>query len=146
MTDTPTKPQDRIKVTVNDQDRELLMSAALIRKIINLISDIEAVPMIFIDPVIQEKAIIETLVERDGRGNPVEDVSTLNLFAFNMSTDEGEKLVKWIGDHALYFFTKGAVTSAEALKISQKTVENLMPSLDGTRGLPPMKPSAGATE
>ena len=126
------KPEDRLTLKVAGQDKELFMSAGLVRKVASIVNELEDMAHIYLTPAVQERCAVQVLVERDERGRPKEDVDSLDLMAFEMTTEDAAKLFKWIGDHVMHFFIEGATNMETNLKDQMSVLQNLAQSLNGT--------------
>jgi hypothetical protein len=140
------KPEDRLVLTVDNQEKELFMSSGLIRKLASVANELEDMANIYLDPTVQERCFVEVLVERDNRGKPVEDISELDSMSFQMSTDDAEKLTKWMGDHLMHFFIGGAKNMKQSLETQQEAFQSLAQSLTGMSNSLETKESVGDSE
>lgn len=131
------KPEDRLTITVNGKEKEILMSGALVRRLTTLCLGYGEDPsVVYLNPEVQEICMIESLVERDKNGRVVEGDKDKTIFAFDVSVEDSEALVNWMGDHVLYFFIKGSTTVGQAAKKIEKTMGNLMSYLSGPQASP----------
>lgn len=139
-------PDSRIKTTVNGEQKEVFMSAGMIRQLAIVTSDLEDISSVYLDPSSQERCLVTLLVERDARGTPVEDVDKLTMMAFEMEPNDADVLAKWVGDHLLAFFIKGARNMNQSVKLQEEAFQNLAQSLTGTKASMETKPSVGSSE
>lgn len=138
---TITKPEDRITVTVNNEQRELFMSAGLVRSLAAFIGDITAVDMIYSDPILQTAMLVHALTPRTERGAAADKAYALD--DFEMTPDEAEKIVMWIGGHMLYFFINAALMLQSTVEKPVEALQSLMSSLTGSIPSQEIKPSVG---
>ncbi len=131
------KPTDILEITVNKERREILMSAGLIRRLASIIDGYENTANIFIDPILQTVLMIEALKPRAAHGTPVEKDRVYTLDDFDMSNEDGSKMVSWIGGHVLYFFIEGARHISEnvvpQVKAAEEEIQTLTSSVSGTK-------------
>lgn len=140
-----TKPDDRITVKVNGEDKELLMSAGMLRELSKLIGEYEDVSVVYVDAGVQERCLLTLMVDRNERGQPTEPISELTLFMFDMSTEDADKIAKWVGDHVVNFIITGASNMKESVQVQEKMFQNLAQSLSGMNNSIQSAPSAGGT-
>ena len=141
------EPDSRITVRVNGEDKELFMSAGMRTVLATICNrDLEDLSNIYLDPATQEKCMIELLVDRNERGKPSEDVSELTMMAFEMESKEADRIVKWMGDHIMCFFLKGANSINQTMTEQQKVFQSLAHSLNGMENSMEKKQSAGPSE
>ena len=134
------KPDDYLTITLGKESKELYMSAGLMSLIAGMIGEFEDFSVIYLDPVLRERVLIEVLVERDPRGVPVEPTGALTLMAFDLSTSEGEKIARWVGEHTVNFFMTSARNLQESVGKQEQVFLNLAESLAGMNNLLQEKP------
>lgn len=136
MTDEIQKPDDRLTITLDGEQKELFMSSGMLRILSNLVSLQDDLTCIFIDPLMQERCLLEVLTPRDELGQPTIDLSTVSLAMYDLSIEESDKVVKWMGEHTLHFFT------VSASSVSVKVPEMIKKIQDLTQSLPGLEDSA----
>lgn len=139
-------PDSRMKVTVNGQEKEVFMSAGMIRRLASISNELEDISSIYLDPDVQERCLVHLLVDRDNRGVPTEEPTKLSMMAFEMEPDDADKLAQWVGDHLMAFFIKGAKNMRQSIQLQEKTFQNLAQSLIGTKNSMESMQSAGPSE
>ncbi len=125
------KPTDHIVVEIAGKEKTIFMSAGLISIVATMVGEFEDFSAVYLDPILQERALVEVLVDRDDRGVPVEKTSGLTLMAFPMTTSEADRLKKWIGGHTVNFFMSGAKNLQEGMGKQEKVFLDLLQSLAG---------------
>lgn len=135
-----TKPDDYLTLKIGKEktERELFMSAALIRSLVAVVGEDNDLMSIFTDAGAQNQLMSFVLCPRDNKGRMVDE---FYLESVPMSTEEGKKLCDWIRDHILYFFIDNAETAKQ--KLQGPVMERLLGLLTGSANLMEEKPSAG---
>lgn len=130
-----------LSVTKDGKPCSLFMSFGLLNQLTRLMGDIDQLPMLAVDPVLQEKVLVEIFTERDARGNPTNIPS---LYEVNVSIEDIDLILNFVGDHIANFFMVAAERSQkrvlalhEKLLESQAKVSSLMPTSPGS----PVSPS-----
>lgn len=150
MTETVTeiKPADpylTVKVKMPGQekaeDKELMMSAGLLRRVVAIASGAGDITEIYANPHIQQVILVEILQPRTEHGKKRENLS---LDDFEMLPEEADKIVTWAGSHILNFFS-GAVNNIKSAVSDQGSLKTLTDSLNGLANSVQTKPSAGAS-
>ncbi len=133
MSEENVRPNDTIVVKVNKEPREIFMSSGLLRNIILLSGDISEFQQVYMDFALQNSIMIEMLRPRTEHGNAITEPS---IDDFEMSVEDGNRLIDWAVEHILNFFVD---TTQRAMLVAQKN-ENLIkkmvkltPSQDGTQ-------------
>jgi len=145
------KPSDRLTINIAMPGEtemvptELFMSAGLVRRLAQISQQFPDLSQLYVDLVAQDILMTETLRPRTPRGQPVLDYE---LTEFKFSTEDGQKLMNWITEHVLYFFTE-TVRHLMVIGTDQSgTLMKLMDSMSGLKTLASQKQLAGhsATE
>lgn len=131
------RPEPVIKINFAGVDKDIFMSAGLRTRLVLHLQNFNDIQDIYVSPVLQEAVLMEALSIRDKRGEITEEVNLDEL-----SPEESEKLVTWIVDHVVYFFTRGAL-STKSLMSQGSQGEKLVQLLIGSQPLLENKPSAG---
>jgi len=118
-------PSPHLTIQVGGKPTQLFMSAGMLHELVIISEQLEDISGIYLDPTVQGKCLVHLLVERDARGVPVEDPTELTLMQFPMSTEDSDKVAKWVGDHLLAFFIKGAGNMQKAVAEQQETFKSL---------------------
>ena len=133
MSNEAVKPLDTISITVNKEMKEVFMSSGLLRNILILVGDIQDFQLIYSDFHLQNAILIEALRPRTELGNPNNKPTVDD---FEMSIDDGNKLIDWIVEHVLHFFvelSERAVVTAQRNQSLMTRLEKLTPSPSGTK-------------
>lgn len=150
MTNSKNQPADRITINVrlpgeaDFKDHEIFMSAGLIRTLVNYANTVEDHSQLYTNPTLQEIMMIEALVGRNNRGEA--DTAELSLMDFGLSINESDKLMNWITEHVLDFFTRSIERLTESAKTPEGAIQRLMESLSGIQALAEKKASVGPTD
>lgn len=121
---------DIIQIKVGEQTKEIKMSFGLLNELAKKVGDIDAVPMLNIDPDLREGILTSVLSERDGRGNITEPV---NLFQLDMDPEDAILLVEWVGAHILDFFLKSLEKTKTLMEDQEERIKALMPTSSGSQ-------------
>ena len=142
------KPENFIVVTYKGRDdekpkeHEIMMSIGLRQRVVAIAASINDITAIYSNVHIQTVLLLEILVPRDKKGKAE---SGYTLEDFEMTPEEADKLIKWVGDHTLSFFSN-AVDNLSSAVGSTGGLTTLMASLSGLVSSQETKPSAGATD
>lgn len=139
------KPEDRLVVSVAGANKEILMTAGLVRRLAAYVGSLDNVGAAYMDPALQIAMIDECLKERTPSGTPA--VTEMpDLDKYKLSTEDGDKIAQWIGGHLTYFFINGALMMRQDLEGPMKALQSLMSSLTGMAASLTSKPSVGPSE
>lgn len=140
------KPNDRLTVRVNNEDREIFMSGGLVRRLASITGLLKDYTTLFTNIPVQEQLTIECMRPRKIAGQPVDSSLEYTLDDFEMSTEDMRKLMEWVADHCLHFFLSSATSATNLVVKNEKPLTNLMKLTQSPTGSPPSteeKPSAG---
>src|SRR3954471_5995694 len=101
MTETMEKAlPDRLTVTVNNVEKEIFMSAGLLRRVVMQTLGMAGNDLteVYLNPQGQNDLMCLLLVDRDKRGQYEKEA---NIEDFEMSPDDGDRLIAWATEHAL---------------------------------------------
>lgn len=131
---------DKLTITVNGQQREVFMSFALLSSMVRVVGSVDDLGQAILDPSVRDALVVVALAPRDGE-KKLEDYSVAD---FNLSVQDGDRLVDWIMEHVLDFFMK-RIEMAKNLSESEtgKKLESLMSSIAGSLASRSKKPSSG---
>lgn len=132
MIDDTIKPADRLVIELGDSPKTIFMSAGLLRILSGMVALQDDLTIIFLDPVFQEQCLLQVLAERDDMGFPIEDLSKISLAKYPLTVAESDKLIQWIGEHILYFFTVSASAVSQKVPETLKKIQDLTQSLTGS--------------
>jgi hypothetical protein len=111
---------DRLTVKVGDEDRQLFMSFGILNAIASALgNNIENVGMISVNPDLRNGVLGALLSKRDEKGVITEE---FNSFVTELSTEDGEKILEWAGDHVLGFFIRAMETQARLVEKNKERV------------------------
>lgn len=118
---------EKISITVNGEQREVLMSYALLNRLAKVVSEYDDPSVIFVDPDVQAKIIV--LVLNGKQADPEND----DVSDFDLSMSDGQELVKWAGGHVVNFFTNGLTTASNLSQQLEEAMKDLTPSSTGSQ-------------
>jgi hypothetical protein len=114
-----------ISVTVNGEAKEVLMSYGLLNQLVRTVGDLEQLGSMSIDPDVRDAILKQVLSERTRGGKITKEA---DLDDIEISVEDVEALLAWVGEHVLNFFLK-ALETAKALTDKQTDrIAALMPS------------------
>jgi hypothetical protein len=118
---------DRITVTINDEERTFLMSYGLLNRLAKMVGEYEEPSAMFVDPEMQEKILLYVIKGRkaDFENDSIED--------FEISIQDSQNLVKWAGQHVIDFFVKGLTSANEVSQQFEDQMTSLAPSQTGSQ-------------
>lgn len=118
-------PSDTLTVSLRSGERELFMSAGLIRELIGYVGTGEDFVGMWTEPQKQTFLMATVLVNRDAKGVP--DIQDPDEIIASIGVIESRKVLEWIEDHVLYFFIGNAETAKKSLQgpAMQKLLELL---------------------
>lgn len=125
------RPKDRLTVTVKGQPKELFMSSGLTRTLAALLPSLEDVANMFIDAIQQEVVLRAILVDRTASGE-AKDLNN-GIDDYEISEDDCEKIITWVGEHLHAFFINMGVRYALILKPVADHIESQGQSSTGTK-------------
>lgn len=140
MTGVVPPVNNTLSIQKDGKPHSVFMSFGLLNQLTRLLGDIDQLPMLAVDPVLQEKVLVEIFTERDARGNPTK---VPNLYEINVSLGDIELILDFVGDHIANFFMAAAEKAQkrvqalhEKLQASQAKVSALTPTSPGSPALP----------
>jgi hypothetical protein len=131
---------DKIKITINEQPRELFMSFGLLNEISRDVGDVENVAMVGIDPELREKILQTLLAERDDDGKVTKK---FNFFKADLSMDDINRVIEWVSENLLDFFLKALAGANSLREKNEPKLQSLMSSLAGSQASSSKTPVAG---
>lgn len=134
---------DRLTINVNGEDKEIFMSAGLLRRCVTVMLGKSSVDLteLYINPEAQSELMVMCLVSRDQRGK----ASTMSIDDFEFTEQDGQTLFAWITEHILSFFVHNAERMRGDLESPLSALHKLTQSTLGTEGSPSISASAGDT-
>ncbi len=99
-------------VKVDDKEREVFMSFALLNRLAYLIGSVEQLPMIHLDPQIRDVFLVELLSERSKGGKITTKV---DIGDCDVSLEDVQLVLDFASEHVLDF-TLGALEKSAALQ------------------------------
>lgn len=143
------KPTDRLKVSFGlspdlpNIERELFMSAGLLRKLATVTSGHASMVDLYTDASMQSFLIVEVLKPRTPRG---EAVTEYQLEDFDISIEEAEKVSNWIIEHIVSFFLNAVQKVRTAVEDKDSNLMKLAVSMNGSQDSTIENPSVGVTD
>lgn len=108
-----------ITVKNGDVDQEIFMSFGLLNRLTRHLGNIDHLPILAVDPELQETMVREIFTQRDAKGNPVGTPPTLD--EIRVSLDDIDRLLDFVGEHISDFFTRAAEKAqSRMLKINER--------------------------
>lgn len=114
--------EDFLDVMIDGKNTRLFMSWATLREVLRAIGSPENATVMMLSPDLQEDAAIVVLTR-----NIADKKNESSLDAFNMDVETGDRLVTWITEHALDFFTRG-VTAMDRMSDKIKALAPKAPA------------------
>lgn len=130
MTNTTKPLNDRITVTVNGEDREILMSFGLLNRLTSVVGSPENIGVMFADPTTQRDVLTLIFLPK---GTKIENFDFEDKV--DLSKKDAIELLNWSSEHVLDFFITAmekAVEMGEKNKGRMEKLEKLMPSPAGS--------------
>lgn len=146
---TNQKPSDRLKVTYGltpdlpTMEREVFMSAGLIRRLATVTSGHSSMADLYTDASMQSFLLVEVLKPRTPRG---ESTTEYQLEDFDISIDEADKLNNWIIEHIISFFLNAVQKVRTAVATPESNLMKLAVFMTGSQDLTTESQSAGVTD
>lgn len=128
---------DKLSITFEGADREILMSYGLLNELAKLVGSPEVAPSISIDENLREEVLKACLAERKPSGKIVKHVADMD--DLNMSIEHIEAVLDWATEHVLSFFVRSLGKMVKRVEANKDVLEGLKSSLDG------LQASASAT-
>jgi hypothetical protein len=132
FTGTPmsTKPNETLEITVGDEKRELFMSFGLLNQLAKLIGSPDDVAQIYLNGELRDLVLACALAKRKKSGKIIEEVDVDDL---EISTDDIEAILEWLGDHVMGFFVRSLTKVAGISGKHKEKLAALVSSLDGSK-------------
>lgn len=143
------KPQDRILINVNGEDKEVFMSGGLIRQLMPIAGQLEDFALVFTDVQAQNQLIVEALRPRTQHGTPKskdKEIQQYTIDDFTLSVEDTDKFVSWIMEHVLHFFVNSLTSAKKLVDKNEQTfklIQKLTQSQTGLQDSQETNPSAG---
>lgn len=109
-------PAARFNLRVNDEDKEVFMSFALLNTITGYFRSAEELDQILLNPEIRNSIITELLSERNENGRILKNFDTTKMV---VDPDEVLDLFEWVAEHVENFFTKALQRAKQRMKKKQ---------------------------
>lgn len=128
------KPANSFHLKINDEERDIKMSFALLQEIMKVIPSPENIASL----LIQDFYLREYVVRRVLTGNKrvVSDDDLIDLFDLEFEDEALDDLVLWVTDHILYFFTNTVEKSLNLGVRYKEKMAGLIPSNPSPTGSP----------
>lgn len=108
----------RITVKNGEADQEIFMSFGLLNRLTRLLGNVDQLPLLAVDPELQELVLVEIFTQRNPKGDPTYIPS---LDEIHVSLDDVSRIIDFVGDHISNFFTQTAQKAQQrALVIHEK--------------------------
>ncbi len=117
---------EKITVTVNDEEKTFKMSYALLNRLSQMVGEYENPSAMFVDPDMQEKIILQII--KGKKADPEND----ELENYDVSIDDGKRLVEWAGNHVMDFFMSGLQQAEKVGTKYEEQMQNYLPSQTGS--------------
>ena len=126
-------PPATLIVNNGGNPQTLFMSFGLLNRLSRHLGNIDRLPILAVDPELQETILIEVFTPRDKQGNVLEPITSLEQI--EISLDDADKVLDFVGDHIANFFTRTAEKAqARAIEIDRKmtALSNSTPTKTGS--------------
>tara|TARA_X000001388_G_scaffold52616_5_gene38379 strand:+ start:14816 stop:15172 length:357 start_codon:yes stop_codon:yes gene_type:complete len=112
---------DALKTTfiikINDSEKEVFMSFALLNTITGYFENPEQLSEIFLNPQVRESILVELLSERNPTGRITKQLNTSSLL---IDPNDVLDLLEWVAEHVENFFTQAFKKANQRLKAKMK--------------------------
>jgi hypothetical protein len=122
----------RLTITNGDKPHEIFMSFGLLNRITRHIGNIDQLPLMAVSPELQETVLVEIFTQRDPKG---EATSIPTLDEIQVSLEDVDRILDFVGDHISNFFTLTAEKAQKRAMIIHEKMEKmsaLMPTKAGS--------------
>ena len=111
-------PPVTFTISVNDEDKEVFMSFALLNTITGYFRNAEELEQILLNSDVRASVITELLSERNETGRITQnfDINTMKA-----DPDQILDLLEWVSEHVETFFTKALKRAKQRMKKKQTT-------------------------
>ncbi len=111
-------PSVTFNISVNDEDKEVFMSFALLNTITGYFRTAEELEQILLNPDVRASVITELLSERNETGRITKnfDINTMKA-----DPDQILDLLEWVSEHVETFFMKALQRAKQRMKKKQTT-------------------------
>lgn len=130
------KPDDKITVTVNDQEVEVFMSGGLIRTLVPYYMNSTTTTEIFSEVLLQNDIIVECVRPRNKSGQVRKNYT---IEDFEITPEDSNKLVAWVTEHVLYFFIDSMTSVQDFSQRNKPQIQTLMRLMQSPVGLPDLQ-------
>lgn len=120
---------DTIEVSIDGESREIKMSFGLLNELSRKIGDLDAIPMLAIDPDLRESVLISLLSKRDKKGKITEEFS---FFEAGLTVEDVSNLIDWAGGHVADFFLTSLEKGKALIADREARLKALLPSSNGS--------------
>lgn len=129
-------PQDKLSVTVTtsdgkNEDREALMSYAMLNSLVRVIGDPTRATTIDLDPDLAQMVLITVLIPRGPTGKPSVPFEEFDLPGLDV--EEAYKVIDWVKEHVLDFFVRRLKGSLQSIKEREDDLKELGSTLSGLK-------------
>jgi hypothetical protein len=109
------RPADRIKILLDGQEKTLFMSFGLLNELCRMYGDVHTATQVPLNADLRDVTLITLLSPRDENGM-IPEGKEVRLNLLDMPLDDGDKLLSWASEHAIYFFVTALKRVVEAQK------------------------------
>lgn len=137
------KPDPRLKITVDEQEHELLMTIGLKNRLVELMEDPARVGIVAVDAELSRNVVITCLTKK-GKSGAID--GPIDYDELSMSENDEEAVLQWAQEHVLDFFTRRFEKMGQLNENLAEMMKGMVPSDDGSQDSATETPSAGASD
>lgn len=123
-----TKLSDHFEVKINDENREIFMSFALLNRLMFLIGDPDNIGLVSVNTDLREAIMHELLQKRSKSGKITEAVEVEDCY---ITLDDAQSLLDWATEHCMVFTLRALEKSIQLQERNKDKLSALATSLVG---------------
>ncbi len=124
---------DKLKVTIDGEERTLFMSFGLLNEIATLVGDPARVPAIPVDAILREEVLMAAFAKRKKSGKITEAIEDFE--DLDVSIEDVEATLDWVVEHVMSFFVRSLRKVVQVTKANEEDLKDLASFLGGSAAL-----------
>lgn len=129
---------DKLKITIDGEERILFMSFGLLNELASLVQDPARVPAIPVDSYLREAVLSAAFAKRKKSGKITEEIADFD--DIDVTIEDVEATLDWVIEHVMSFFVRSLRKVVQVTQANETDLKDLASFLAGSA----VSPSATA--
>lgn len=125
---------DKLKITIDGEERTLFMSFGLLNELASLVQDPARVPAIPVDAYLREAVLSAAFAKRKKSGKITEEIADFD--DIDVTIEDVEATLDWVVEHVMSFFVRSLRKVVQVTKANETDLKDLASFLAGSDASP----------